>query len=344
MTHRLATTGLLARVLGCLAALFACLSAHAADPPTLKLAVGGKATIYYLPLTIAERKGFFKDEGLNVEVTDFNGGSKALQALVGGSADMAAGSFEHVVAMAAKGQPIQSAMVLGRHAGVVLALSPERAATYRSPKDLAGARIGVTAPGSGTHMFLNSWMTRNGVDPKSVSIVGVGSGAAAVAAIRSKQVDAIANLDPVMTLLQREQAIKVIVDGRTDAGMQAAYGSPYAAAALFGKPEYIEQHAESVERLVKAVRRAVVWMQQATPEAIADTVPSTYYTNKDDYIAALRQNLPSFAPNMAMTPEVAANVLKVLQQFDPLVAAARVDLGKTYSNRFVDTRTARSAP
>ncbi|MFM9981070.1 MAG: ABC transporter substrate-binding protein, partial [Burkholderiales bacterium] len=50
------------------------------------IAIGGKSALYYLPLTLAERLGYFKDEGLNVRISDFPGGSRSLQAVVGGSA------------------------------------------------------------------------------------------------------------------------------------------------------------------------------------------------------------------------------------------------------------------
>lgn len=61
------------------------------------IAVGGKNLFYYLPLTIAERQGYFKDEGLDVEIVDFAGGAKALQAVVGGSADVVSGAYEHTI-------------------------------------------------------------------------------------------------------------------------------------------------------------------------------------------------------------------------------------------------------
>ena len=54
----------------------------------VSIAVGGKAAFYYLPLTISEQLGYFKAEGLDVEISDFAGGARALQALVGGSADV----------------------------------------------------------------------------------------------------------------------------------------------------------------------------------------------------------------------------------------------------------------
>lgn len=52
------------------------------EKPKLVLAVGGKSALYYLSVTIAETKGFFKDAGLDVEINDFQGGAKSLEALM----------------------------------------------------------------------------------------------------------------------------------------------------------------------------------------------------------------------------------------------------------------------
>ena len=77
------------------------------------LAVGGKSALYYLSLTIAETKGFFKDAGLDVEINDFQGGAKALEALMGGSADVVAGAYEHTIRMQQRGQPIRGFALIG---------------------------------------------------------------------------------------------------------------------------------------------------------------------------------------------------------------------------------------
>jgi hypothetical protein len=71
----------------------------------VSIAVGGKAAFYYLPLTIAEQLGYFKDEGLDVEISDFAGGARALQAVVGGSADVVSGAYEHTINMQARTSP-----------------------------------------------------------------------------------------------------------------------------------------------------------------------------------------------------------------------------------------------
>src|SRR5437588_10408714 len=86
----------------------AALAQGAIEKPKVILGVGGKSLLYYLPLTVAERKGFFKDRGLDLEIQDFAGGAKSLQALVGGSVDVVTGAYEHTIRMQAKGQDIRA--------------------------------------------------------------------------------------------------------------------------------------------------------------------------------------------------------------------------------------------
>ena len=66
------------------------------------IAVGGKAAFYYLPLTIAEQLGYFKAEGLEIQISDFAGGSQALRAVVGGSAEVVSGAYEHTLNLQSK--------------------------------------------------------------------------------------------------------------------------------------------------------------------------------------------------------------------------------------------------
>ena len=122
--------------------------AQNAEKPKLTLGVGGKQLLYYLPLTVAERKGYFKDQGLDVEINDFGGGAKSLQALVGGSVDVVTGAYEHTIRMQAKGQDIRAVIELGRFPAITKAVRNDLAPKGNSAADLNGRKIGVTAPGS----------------------------------------------------------------------------------------------------------------------------------------------------------------------------------------------------
>src|SRR5438034_10939885 len=111
-------------VIAAVLAAFAAPGAVAQTPEKTKISigVGGKSLFYYLPLTIAERQGYFKAEGLDVEILDFPGGARALQALLGGSVDIVSGAYEHTVSQQAKGQSIEALVLQGRYSGIVLAL------------------------------------------------------------------------------------------------------------------------------------------------------------------------------------------------------------------------------
>src|SRR4051812_40994161 len=124
--------------------------AQAPEKKNITIAVGGKSLFYYLPLTVAERKGYFRDEGLEVEIPDFAGGAKALQALVGGSADMVSGAYEHTINMAAKHQPIQAALLQQRYSAIVMVMAKDKAGAYNGGKGLEGRQGRDTTPCSFT--------------------------------------------------------------------------------------------------------------------------------------------------------------------------------------------------
>ncbi|MDQ6880876.1 MAG: ABC transporter substrate-binding protein, partial [Pseudomonadota bacterium] len=121
----------------------------------LSIAVGGKAAFYYLPLTISEQLGYFKAEGLDVEISDFAGGARALQALVGGSADVVSGAYEHTINMQSKNQFIESFVLQGRAPQIAMGVSTKTMPRYQALADLRGKKIGVSAPGSSTNMVAN---------------------------------------------------------------------------------------------------------------------------------------------------------------------------------------------
>src|SRR5260221_13984340 len=120
----------------------------ALEKKDVHIAVGGKASLYYLPVTIAEQLGYFKDEGLNLQISDFAGGSQALRAVVGGSADVVSGAYEHTLNMQPKGQFLQCFVQQGRAPQIAIGIAKSKANGYRSPKDLKGLKVGVSAPGS----------------------------------------------------------------------------------------------------------------------------------------------------------------------------------------------------
>jgi NitT/TauT family transport system substrate-binding protein len=312
-------------------------NAQSPEKKTLTLAVGGKALLYYLPLTIAERKGYFKNEGLDVEIVDFPGGAKALQAMVGGSADIVSGAYEHTINMHAKGQPIVAVALQGRYNGIVFAVSKAKAAQYKSPADLKGYKVGVTAPGSSTHMAVQNLAVKGGLKPDDFAAIGVGASAGAVAAMKRGGIDAISNLDPVITKLESDGDIVVMSDTRTAKGMKEVYGGAYHAGCIYAPADWIKRYPNTTQAVVNAMVRAVQWLRTASVDEIIATVPREYYgADLALYRGSLIKNKEGFSPDGRFSLEGAQNVHKVLNQFVPEVQKAKIDLAQTFDNSFAD--------
>ena len=89
-------------------------STHLID---VRIAVGGQNLLVYLPTSLARELGFYADEGLNVDLQDFPGRSKALQALIGGSAEVVSGFYDHTIQMATEGRDIVGFVTMLRFPG-----------------------------------------------------------------------------------------------------------------------------------------------------------------------------------------------------------------------------------
>ena len=312
-----------------------CTSANAQTK--VRLAVGGQSALYYLPLTVTDRLGYFKDEGLAVEISDLAGGSKALQALVGGSADVVAGAFDHTIQMQAKKQPLMAVVQLGRFPGFVLAVVAAKAASYRGPADLKGMKIGITAPGSSTHFMVQYIMARNGLNPQDASFLGVGAGSTAVAAAKRGEIDALVSVDPVINLLESEKAIKIVADTRTMEGTKQVYGGIYPAAVLYLKPAYAQSNAKTVQSLVNAFVRGLKWIASHPAEEIAKVMPPAYALgNPELFVRSIASSLPMYSPDGRFSRESAETAYKVLREFDPGVRDAKIDVAASYTDAFVD--------
>ena len=121
----------------------------------ITVAVGGGACLCYLPTVLAKQLGEFDKAGLDVELVDLKGGSDALKAVLGGSADVVSGYFDHCVNLAAKKQELVSFVVYDRYPGLVLvvvALAHQGNQLDQGSCRQEGWR--QSAPGSSTDFFL----------------------------------------------------------------------------------------------------------------------------------------------------------------------------------------------
>jgi len=328
---------LLGRLAGTLLAL-ALTSSLAAAQSKVTIAIGGGSCLCYLPTVLAKQLGEYEKAGLAVELVDLKGGSDALKAVLGGSADVVSGYFDHCVNLAAKKQELQSIVVYDRYPGLVLVVSPKHTAEIKSIKDLAGKKVGVTAPGSSTDFFLKYLLKKNGLDPTSASVIGVGIGATAVAAMQQGQIEAAVMLDPSVTVLQGSYPdLKILTDTRSQKDTIDVFGGEYPGGALYTTVAWIKSHEKESQALATAIVNTLDWIHSHTPEEIMAKMPEEIVgKNKELYLAALKNTIPMYSKTGKMDPKGADAVLAVFSLGSPEVAKANIDVSKTWTDRFVD--------
>jgi NitT/TauT family transport system substrate-binding protein len=313
-------------------------SGLAAAQSKITIAVGGGACLCYLPTVLAKQLGEYDKAGLAVELVDLKGGSDALKAVLGGSADVVSGYFDHCVNLAAKKQELQSFVVYDRYPGLVLVVSPSHNAEIKSIKDLAGKKVGVSAPGSSTDFFLKYLLKKNGVDPANASVIGVGLGATAVAAMEQGQIDAAVMLDPAVTVLQGSHPdLRILSDTRTQKDTLDVFGGEYPGGALYSTAAWVTSHEKEVQGLTNAIVNTLAWIHAHSPEEImAKMPPEIVGKDKTLYLAALKNTIPMYSETGKMDPKGADAVLAVFSVGSPEVAKANIDVSKTFTNKYVE--------
>jgi NitT/TauT family transport system substrate-binding protein len=320
----------------------AALTGHAQngpEKPHLSIATTNSVISYY-PFEIALAKGYFKDEGLDVERSMYAGGPQTIQALLGGSSDMVVSAYSNTLTMAARGQHLQAFVLMIKYPAFVLGITKRGQAKYTSLKSLADMKIGVTSPGSSTNMILNSVAQRNGVDKKSYSVIGVGAQGSAVAAVREGRIDALVGIDPTITMLTETHDLKVVADLRTGQGTQDSIGSAtYPEGSVISTTDFIKKNPRTVQAMVNAMLRAEKFLQTATPGQIADALPKSYQVgDRAMYLKAIEHTRTVYSTDGRYDPKGAEAVLSVLAGSDEFIAGARsrIDVPSTYTNSFVD--------
>jgi NitT/TauT family transport system substrate-binding protein len=305
------------------------------EATTVRVAVGGQTQFIYLPLTLADQLGYFKDEGLSVQISDLRGGSEALAALIGGSVDLVTGFYEHTIRARAQGKHLVMVTLFDRYPGMVLMLGKQHFNDVHSIKDLVGKPVGVTAPGSSTDQLVKYILRHNNLDPQSIPVV-TGGTSTMLAALEQDRVWAGVTVDPLASKLEHDGIARVLYDTRTEKGTLEIFGGPWPAGGFYTSADFIQQHRPVVQSMVNAGVRALRYLKQHSAEEVAAAMPESFWAgDRDQYIASLRANLSMYSSDGLMPQDGPQNVLKSLVLVDQKIAGAKIDMDGTYDNSFV---------
>lgn len=322
--------------LGLLWFLAAGLIGTSAEAETVSLMVGGIEKQIYLPVILTEKLGYFRDEGLDVQILSEPAGVEAADEMLAGAVQGVIGFYDHNIELQALGKYTQSVVQFSLTPGEVELVST-RHPEIRGMADMRGKHLGITGLGSSTDFLTAYLVAQAGLKPGDVTPVPVGAGDTLIAAMRQDQIQAAMTSEPTISRLVTSGEARVLVDLRSAQGTEAVLGGPYPAACLYMESVWIAGHRDVVQKLARAFVRTLRYMASHDAGEIADLVPAEFYAgDRALYVAALRQSLGMFTVDGRMPQGGPENVRKVLARIMPSVGASEIDLSRTYTNAFVD--------
>ncbi len=318
------------------ATLFLSCGPHSRSVPEVRIAIGGRAALDFVPVYIASSLGFFHDAGLQVSIQDLAGTAKAVQSLLGGSSDVVAGGYDAAFQMAGQGKRLQSVAVIERWPPLVLVAS-NSTKPIRTVRELKGATVGISSPGSSSHQFLNYLLSKNGLSPSDVTPVGVGVNFTMAAAMEHGKVTAAIAGPLGRALLVSNVSVTSVVDCRSAEGARTALGTdnlPFIT--LMTRSEWTHDNTETVRRLGSAIARSLRWIHAHSAEQVMRAIPDEYKgTDSALYLNALRDILPVFSSDGRMPKDGPSHMRDFLLASDPTLLRAHFRLEDTYTDAYV---------
>jgi NitT/TauT family transport system substrate-binding protein len=309
-------------------------SAFAADKITI--VVGGVEKQIYLPAKLAEELGYFRDEGLDVEVLSDTAGVDAETEMLAGAVQGVVGFYDHCVDLQSKGKFVESVVQFSQAPGEVELVSTKHP-EIKSAADFKGRELGVTALGSSTNFLTAYLAVENGVKVSDFTPVPVGAGNTFIAAMQQDKIQAGMTTEPTISQMLANGQARILIDMRTLEGTKAALGGTYPAASLYMPTGWVDKHKDDTQKLANALVKTLRYIASHSAAEIADKMPKDYYAgNKDMYVKALADGKAMFTTDGKMPEGGPQTVLAVLAGFSKGMQGKTVDLAKTYTSEFVD--------
>ena len=212
------------------------------------------------PPLLAQRKGFYGQEGLDVQVTVVESGTRAMQALLGGSVQIAATGPEDFIRATEGGTPM---VIL---AGVLNSLTHSLMAgpKFKRVGDLRGGKVAVSGLTGSVTYALKFMLAKNNLQyPKDYLIIQIGGPAVRWAALKSGGIDATLVAEP-LTLVAEES-------GLSNLGFVGDYLPHMQVTAIAAKSDWARANRGIVVRYLKGIVRTFQWLYSNKDEAIEVT-------------------------------------------------------------------------
>lgn len=266
---------------------------------------------FYAPQYVALSKGFFKEEGLDIQLSNGFGGDKTMAALLSGDADIVLVGVEAAIYVNARGaaNPVTAFAQVSQTDGSFL-VSRKPIDNFRWD-DLRGKTLLGQRKGGMPQMVSEYVQRKNGLKPhKDVKIIQNVDYKNLGSAFASGTGDFAQLFEPTASMLEKEGKGYVVASFGVDSGKL-----PYTA--YITRAQFIEDHPDVIHRFVRALYRAQKWTYDHSPEEISDAI-SPYFpdTDREILIRVVKryQSQQSWAPDPIIDQSEYNRLLEVMRQ------------------------------
>lgn len=288
----------------------------------------------YAPVHLANALGYFKEEGIDAKFIQFDTGGLATKAVVSGGADLCTTTYGGMILADVQGAGLVQTVLLSAVPGLVLLVGSKSDAN--DVKAIKGMTIGVSGLGTPPEFFVRSILAANGMAQGDVKLASTGNGTPAVTALTMDRVQGLVQFDPLVTRMVKDGQARVLVDTRTFAGTEKAFGGPYVGGNIAGTAAYVKANRNAVKAFNKAIVRTLKWMQTHSAAQIVDALPrQIYYPNPEDkeiMVKAFEASKDFYSGDGTLTEAAARNVVRNLKIANPKLDFDAIDVKTTFDN------------
>jgi NitT/TauT family transport system substrate-binding protein len=265
MTSAILKLAVAAPLLGALAAPPAL--AQSARTPLSAVVISVSVTIW--PALVADKKGYFNDEGLDFDFINSGASTRSVQQVAAGSAPIGSSSMVDTLRAIDKGAKVKvflNSLAVGTHSLI-------GAKGIRSVKDLRGKRVMTGGVGDITNLWWIAMAKANGLDPqKDVELLFSGATSARLAALVAGAVDA--------TMLSTPQSFQAVQNGYADLGPVAPFLGEFPMMIWHVNEAWAQGHEKELLAFIRAHNKAVRYMsdpahRQEVSQMLADASKSS---------------------------------------------------------------------
>ena len=232
-------------------------------PEKTSLRVGILTIGDLIPFWAARERGFFREEGLEVEEVEMAGGAAIQPAVVSGDLDLGWSNVVSVVLAKAEDLEFEffgGGAFLGPGHYENQAIMVEQGSPISEPEQLSGKTIGVNTLNNINHLSIQAYLDEQGVDPSSVEFLELGT-PNTIEALAGGRVDAVAANEPFVTIGLETGAAETLVSNPF-----SPFGKEPFLAGFMSTPQWLEENPKTAAAFSRAVDKGMDWVEQ-NPEA-----------------------------------------------------------------------------